>query len=256
MRTRRRSGAGRRPAGLHEVRAALLRARRTGRCERLLRPHLAAYSPDDRESWEATLLALWDEATHREERYAALALGRHRVARPWRDPASLDLWRHLVVTGAWWDLVDETASHLVGDVLARHRAAATPIVLGWATDDDLWLRRTAVIAQLRPPRADRPAPADARRSRATSTTARSGCARRSAGRCASTPGPTRTGCGRASTAGATGSRRCPAARGAQAPVSVRSTAPESSAGSRTTRLARADRAAARTAGSRSAAASR
>ena len=98
--------------------------------KRLLRPHLAAYSPDDRESWEATLRALWDEATHREERYAALALGRHRVARTWRDPASLDLWRHLVVTGAWWDLVDETASHLVGDVLDRHRAAATPTVSG------------------------------------------------------------------------------------------------------------------------------
>ena len=31
--------------------------------KRLLRPHLAAYSPDDRESWEATLRALWDEAT-------------------------------------------------------------------------------------------------------------------------------------------------------------------------------------------------
>jgi len=117
--------------------------------KRLLRPHLAAYSPDDRESWEATLRALWDEATRREERYAALALGRHRVARTWRDPASLALWRHLVVTGAWWDLVDETAIHLVGDVLDRHRVAATPTVSAWATDGDLWLRRTAVLAQLR-----------------------------------------------------------------------------------------------------------
>ena len=98
--------------------------------KRLLRPHLAAWSPADRDVWEATLRALWDEATHREERYAALALGRHRTARDWRDPASLDLWRHLVVTGAWWDLVDETASHLVGDVLVRHRAAATPDGLG------------------------------------------------------------------------------------------------------------------------------
>ena len=115
---------------------------------RLLRPHLAAWSPGHRDVWEATLLALWDEATHREERYAALALGRLRTARDWRDPASLDLWRHLVVTGAWWDLVDETASHLVGDVLVRHRAAATSRVLAWATDDDLWLRRTAVIAQV------------------------------------------------------------------------------------------------------------
>jgi len=116
--------------------------------KRLLRPHLAAYSPESREVWEATIRAMWDQATHREERYAALALARHRVAREWRDPASLDLWRHLVVTGAWWDLVDETASHLAGDVLARHRSAATPTIASWATDDDLWLRRTAVLAQL------------------------------------------------------------------------------------------------------------
>ena len=114
----------------------------------LLRPHLAAYAPASRARHEATLLALWDAATHREERYAALALARHRVARPWRDVESLVTWRHLVVTGAWWDVVDETASHLVGDVLSRHRSGATPVVSRWATDQDLWLRRTAVIAQL------------------------------------------------------------------------------------------------------------
>ncbi len=114
----------------------------------LLRAHLAAYSPASRRGHEATLLALWDEATHREERYVAIRLARHRVASPWRDVASLATWRHLVVTGAWWDVVDETAAHLVGDVLARHREGATPVVRGWATDEDLWLRRTAVIAQL------------------------------------------------------------------------------------------------------------
>ena len=45
-------------------------------------------------------------------------LARHRVAAPWQDPAALDLYRHLIVTGAWWDVVDEIAAHLVGGVLA------------------------------------------------------------------------------------------------------------------------------------------
>jgi 3-methyladenine DNA glycosylase AlkD len=114
----------------------------------VLRPLLRAYAPASRATHEATVLALWDEATHREEWYAAIALARHRVAQPWRDPDSLDLWRHLVVTGAWWDVVDETAAHLVGDVLRHHRPDATPVVHAWATDEDLWLRRTSVIAQL------------------------------------------------------------------------------------------------------------
>lgn len=115
---------------------------------RLLKPLLADYAPADRATHEATVLALWDGATHREERYAAIALARHKVARPWLDPAALDLLRHLVVTGAWWDLVDVVAAHLVGAVLLGHRAAVTPVMREWAVDDDLWVRRTAVLCQL------------------------------------------------------------------------------------------------------------
>ena len=116
---------------------------------RLLRPLLAAYQPPQRDAWEATVRELWDGATHREERYAAIAVARHRKAREWQDPAALDLYRHLVVTGAWWDLVDEIAAHLVGGVLAGHRDAVTPVMRAWSRDDDLWVRRTAVLSQVR-----------------------------------------------------------------------------------------------------------
>lgn len=116
--------------------------------QRVLRPFLAAYAPADRAEHEATLRVLWDEVTHREEWYVALALARHRSARPWLDPESLVLWRHLVVTGAWWDVVDVIAAHLVGAVLARHRREVTPVIREWATDEDLWVRRTAVLCQL------------------------------------------------------------------------------------------------------------
>ena len=53
-----------------------------------------------------------------------------------------------MVTGAWWDHVDEVASHLVGGVLAGHRVEVTPVMRAWAVDDDLWVRRTAVLCQL------------------------------------------------------------------------------------------------------------
>ena len=118
------------------------------RLKQVLRPILAAYRPADRHEWEADVRVLWDEATHREERYAATALARHRTARPWQDPAVLDLYRHLVVTGAWWDHVDEIASHLVGGVLGGHRDDVTPVMRAWAVDDDLWVRRTAVLCQV------------------------------------------------------------------------------------------------------------
>lgn len=114
----------------------------------LLRPLLAAYTPGSRTEWEAAVRDLWDGATHREERYAALKVARHRRARVWLDPASLPLWRHLVVSGAWWDVVDEIATHLVRDTLAGHPAAVTPVIDAWSVDGDLWLRRASVICQV------------------------------------------------------------------------------------------------------------
>jgi 3-methyladenine DNA glycosylase AlkD len=117
---------------------------------RVLRPVLAdpRLAPRTRDGWDADVRRLWDDASYREERYAAIALTRHRVARPWQDVEVLGLYRHLVVTGAWWDLVDPVAGERVGRVLQSHRDGATPVVRSWATSDDLWLRRAAVIAQL------------------------------------------------------------------------------------------------------------
>ena len=116
---------------------------------RIVNPLLREHAPTDRPTWEATVRELWDGATHREERYAALALAQHRSARAWQDPDVLDLHRHLVVTGAWWDLVDETATRLVGPVLLAHRTAVTPVMDAWAVADDLWLRRVAILSQLK-----------------------------------------------------------------------------------------------------------
>ena len=102
----------------------------------------------DRDAWESAVRELWDTAEFREERYAALALAGHRHYRAFQDPATLPLYRHLVVSGAWWDLVDPVATRSVGGVLDGHPEAVTPQVRAWAVDDDLWLRRTAVICQL------------------------------------------------------------------------------------------------------------
>lgn len=101
-----------------------------------------------RGQWIATMLELWDGATHREERYAALALARHRTSRPFRTTAMLSVTHHFVVTGAWWDLVDETATHLLRDDLLRDRAGVEPTVRAWSVDPDLWLRRAAIICQV------------------------------------------------------------------------------------------------------------
>lgn len=115
-----------------------------------LRPILAdpAYRISGRRVWEATVRELWDGATHREQQYAATALAGHRAYRTWQDRAALDLYRHLVVTGAWWDHVDDIASHLVGPILRADHATVAPLMRAWASADDLWVRRTAILSQL------------------------------------------------------------------------------------------------------------
>ena len=60
----------------------------------------------------------------------------------------MPLYEHLVRTGAWWDLVDPVASNRIGPIPLAHREALTPLVRAWATDDDLWVRRTAILSQL------------------------------------------------------------------------------------------------------------
>jgi len=98
-------------------------------------------------SWQDTVRELFDHAGFREERYAALAIVRHRRYAQYRRADALPLLAHVTCTGAWWDLVDETA-HAVGDVLRADRAAAEPTIRAWSTDESLWLRRAAIICQL------------------------------------------------------------------------------------------------------------
>ena len=166
----------------------------------LLRPLLAdpALAPASRAEWEADVRALWDHATHREERYAALAVTGHRAARPWQDPAALGLYRHLVETGAWWDYVDLVAADRVGPILLRHRPIVTPMMRADAVDAHLWVRRTAILAQLKH-REETDLDAAGRRHRrqprgVAASGGSSSSARRSAGRCASTRASTPTGC--------------------------------------------------------------
>jgi 3-methyladenine DNA glycosylase AlkD len=113
-----------------------------------LRPVFAAHPQSERGSWEATVRALYDEATHREERYAALALLALRPAKAWHDLHLVPLIEHLVVTGAWWDLVDELASRHVAPLHRADPTGMAPVVRRWARADDLWLRRTAILSQL------------------------------------------------------------------------------------------------------------
>jgi 3-methyladenine DNA glycosylase AlkD len=59
------------------------------------------------------------------------------------------MYEEMIVSGAWWDLVDELATHRIGALLAAFPDSMRPLMLRWAHDDDLWKRRTSILCQNR-----------------------------------------------------------------------------------------------------------
>lgn len=104
-----------------------------------------AFPITDRQEFECVVRELWD-AEYREERYAAI--GACEYYKKFQILESLSLYRFMIETGAWWDLVDVIASHLVGGLLKRYPAEMKPVMGQWIDDPDIWVRRTALLSQL------------------------------------------------------------------------------------------------------------
>jgi 3-methyladenine DNA glycosylase AlkD len=107
------------------------------------------YPLETTESWQAAVRALFDEAKKREERYVAIEL---LLAKRHRKHLVLDvlpLVEHMITTGAWWDLVDPLAADGIGHLLAQNPKQMSKLLRQWSKCDDMWKRRSSIIAQLR-----------------------------------------------------------------------------------------------------------
>jgi 3-methyladenine DNA glycosylase AlkD len=100
------------------------------------------------EAWRDAVLALYRGAKHREERYAAIELTGLKRDAHHRTLKALPLYEEMIITGAWWDLVDGIASHRLGELLRRHPTQIKKRMLRWSRDKDIWKRRSSIICQL------------------------------------------------------------------------------------------------------------
>jgi 3-methyladenine DNA glycosylase AlkD len=112
------------------------------------REAFAGLAFSDGESWRRAVLEIWRGAEYREERYAAIELVKHRSARVFLRLDAVPMLREMIVSGAWWDFVDAIAGGPLYRVLENDREAMAALLRQWARGDDLWLRRSAIIAQL------------------------------------------------------------------------------------------------------------
>jgi len=97
--------------------------------------------------WRDAVLYLWRNAEYREERYAALWLSGDLDAVDFHTTAVLPMYEEMIVTGAWWDYVDEIATHRLPAVLLRDRAEMAEAMRAWSRDENLWKRRASILCQ-------------------------------------------------------------------------------------------------------------
>jgi 3-methyladenine DNA glycosylase AlkD len=114
----------------------------------LTRRVFADHPLSDVDSWVATAHELWRGAKYREERYIALDLTAYRRYTDWQRPGLLVLYEELIVTGAWWDFVDEVANRRIGPLVRGYPGELVPVMRAWSRDPDRWKRRTSIICQL------------------------------------------------------------------------------------------------------------
>ena len=105
------------------------------------------------ESWSDDVLSIWREATFREERYAAIRLAAHKSAKKLQTPDVLPMYEEMIVTGAWWDYVDDLATHHVANLVITYPSDLKTAMRTWSKCSTkepgwMWKRRTSILCQL------------------------------------------------------------------------------------------------------------
>lgn len=94
----------------------------------------------------ALVETLWTKPVHERRMAAVLLLEAYPEL---VTPTDLPLLERLVRESKTWAFVDGIAGDVLGELLVRHPRAAAKLDR-WAKDPDLWVRRSALLAQIKP----------------------------------------------------------------------------------------------------------
>jgi 3-methyladenine DNA glycosylase AlkD len=112
----------------------------------LIRPLLTAVKPVADEAWLAETARLLWGLPEREYQYVALDLLAKYQKKLTAE--SLPLLRKLIVTHSWWDSVDGVIGCALSSLTLRLPELRAEMDI-WSRDDNFWLRRAAILHQLK-----------------------------------------------------------------------------------------------------------
>jgi 3-methyladenine DNA glycosylase AlkD len=92
------------------------------------------------------VIRLWGQA-EREYQYAALDYIEKSLKKLRKE--ELPLMESLITTKSWWDTVDAIAPKSVGTIAEVHLEVIQETIEEWAYGEHLWLRRAAILFQLK-----------------------------------------------------------------------------------------------------------
>ena len=105
-----------------------------------------AFVPKDNAEYRERLLYFFTNAQYRELWYAGSIYA--STYKNFIVEENIDLYIQVIRIAGWWDIVDHIAPNLIGKALQGSSSFAV-YLRRWIRDEDLWVRRTALIAQLR-----------------------------------------------------------------------------------------------------------
>lgn len=112
----------------------------------IMKTVLKKYPPTHANEYQKTIQYFFDHATHREQWYAGLTYALR--FKKYQTPEAVPLYLSLIKKTQWWDIVDVIAPNLIGKILQNSDELETHC-LGWITHDCMWVRRAALLVQLR-----------------------------------------------------------------------------------------------------------
>ena len=99
-----------------------------------------------RDDVAALIEALWAKPVFERRMMAAMLLEEYVAV---LEPSELELIERLIRESKTWALVDVLSGDVVGEIILRNPKVAARLD-AWAKDDDFWVRRSALLAQLLP----------------------------------------------------------------------------------------------------------